>query len=419
MHRAHRSPSQKMKRTLGAVLAAVIASASLAGCSLPSQASVDCDFPIGAKATDSYTNDVSIVLAPTANFVNFDKVIDAAQTMVDKAFGVSGARVSIVVADGKPSLVRSLPPQTGDTEDDAHIINRHALGKLHEVYYCTAGDDVHKTSSKIPLEPESDMLAALNVAAGSFDPSNQKSERHILVLGNGLQTAGQYTFNKSGVPRESDVGTIVGALKSQGALPDLAGATVDFIGLGVVNADQPTLNQQSLRGLLAFWQAVVAASGGHVGTILPEVIDGTPSQGSIPVAKVEGLTNACIDESVAEADGISFAPATADFLDPAAANATAVTLATKIAESGCNGDITVTGFIAAGVDQASYVFGNPEDQQLSLARAEAFKALLVGAGVTSNIITIGGGKGPVNDWDATGAFDEELGKQNRKVVVTQ
>lgn len=419
MNSARRSLSRYFSRTLGAALVLTLVGTALAACSLPSQASVNCEFPQGSKASNEFANDVSIVLAPTSNFVNFDKVIDASQVMVDAAFGVKGARVSIVLADGKPSLVRSLPPETGDTEEDAHIINRHALGKLHDVYYCTAGDDSHKTSSKIPLNPESDMLAALNVAAGSFDPTHPEAERHILVLGNGLQTTGQYLFNKTGVPRESDVGTLVGALKSQGALPDLTGATVDFIGLGVVNADQPVLNQQSLDGIVAFWMAVVAASGGHVGTVLAEVIDGKPSAGSIPVAAVESLTNACIDATVAEADGISFRPSTAEFLDPAAASATATALASKIAESGCHGDITVTGFVTAAVSQSEFVFGNPEDQVLSLARAEAFKQLLIGAGVISTIITVGGGKGPVNEWDANGNYVEELGKQNRKVVVTQ
>jgi hypothetical protein len=35
------------------------------------------------------------------------------------------------------------------------------------------------------------------------------------------------------------------------------------------------------------------------------------------------------------------------------------------------------------------------------------------------IEVIGAGKGPINDWDENGNFVEELGAQNRKVVVVQ
>ena len=400
------------------VSASLLVSAGVASCSLPSQASVDCEFT--AVSSDStFGSDVAVVLAPSANFVDFGNVIDASQALIDEAFGVQGARVSVVLADGKPSLVRSLAPETGDTEDDTHIINRHLMSKIKDVYYCTAGDGTHKVTGGIPVNPEVDMLAALNVAAGSFDPQGEPKNRHIVVLGNGLQTTGQYPLSTKGIPGAPEVNRVVGELKSQGALPNLTGATVDFVGLGVVNADEPTLNQQSLDGLTAFWMAVIAASGGHVGTVLPQVIDGSPSAGSIPTAAVAGLANACINESVAEADGISFQAATADFIDVATATATAEMIAAKIASSGCSGDITVAGYVTAGVSQAQYVFGNPDDQQLSLARAEAFKALLVGAGVSTNIITVGGGKGPLNEWDASGNFVEELGKQNRKVVVTQ
>ena len=134
---------------------------------------------------------------------------------------------------------------------------------------------------------------------------------------------------------------------------------------------------------------------------------------------VESLKDACINVSVTEDDGITFAPGTADFLDAGAASVTASTIAQKISASSCPGDITVTGFVASGTPQATYVFGNDEDNALSLARAEAFKALLVNAGVSSNITTVGAGKGPVNDWDESGNYVEDLGAQNRKIVVTQ
>jgi outer membrane protein OmpA-like peptidoglycan-associated protein len=326
--------------------------------------------------------------------------------------------LSIVVADGRPSLVRNVSPQLADTDDGTMILNRRLLGSVRDVYFCTAGESEQSVINPIVLEPEVDFLAALSVAAGKLD-SGRGEEKRIVMMGNGIQTAGQYSFSKSGIPSEAQVGDIVGDLKSQGALPDLKGATVDFVGLGLVNSSEPPLNQQSLDGLVAFWRAIVAASGGYVGTIMTQVVDGAPSPDSIAVAAVEGLKDACINESVAESDGISFNPGNAEFIDVGAATATAQNIATKIAAAACPGDITVIGYVASATPQAQYVFGNAEDEQLSLARAEAFKALLINAGVATNIVTVGAGKGPVNDWDEAGNFVENLGQQNRKIVVTQ
>lgn len=405
-------------RLASLVSIALVVTSALAGCSLPSQDKVDCDFkPVSDKGLD-YGRDVAIVMAPTENFVNFGNVLDSSEALVNEALGLDGASLSIVVADGRPSLVRNVSPQLADTDDGTMILNRRLLGSVRDVYFCTAGESEQSVINPIVLEPEVDFLAALSVAAGKLDSGRAKLKR-IVMMGNGIQTAGQYSFSKSGIPSEAQVGDIVGDLKSQGALPDLKGATVDFVGLGLVNSSEPPLNQQSLDGLVAFWRAIVAASGGYVGTIMTQVVDGAPSPDSIAVAAVEGLKDACINESVAESDGISFNPGNADFIDVAAATATAQNIATKIAAAACPGDITVIGYVASATPQSQYVFGNAEDEQLSLARADAFKALLISAGVATNIVTVGAGKGPVNDWDEAGNFVEDLGQQNRKIVVTQ
>jgi hypothetical protein len=44
---------------------------------------------------------------------------------------------------------------------------------------------------------------------------------------------------------------------------------------------------------------------------------------------------------------------------------------------------------------------------------------LVLAGVTVEILSEGGGKGPENDWNEDGSYNDELGKKNRIVVITQ
>jgi len=406
---------------LAAALSLVgLVTAALTGCAPPSQDKVDCTFAgDSAGSAQQFGSDVVIIMAPSENFVDFENVLTGAQDVINEAMGLQGARVSIVIADGHPGLIRTIAPKTGDNEDDNAIINRHLMSKLKETYYCSAGDEVHATTDKVTLEPEVDLLAAFNVAAGAFDVSSSPEQRHIVVLSNGLQTTGQYSFADRGVPTESNVGTVVGALDKQGGLPNLTGATVDFVGLGQENSSEPVLNQQTLDGIIAFWSAVVGASGGRMGTILAQVVDGPPSLGSIVTAEVTSLDDACISVAVTEDDGVTFAPGTAEFLDPVSAAAEAAKIADRIAKSACGGDITVTGFVASATPQDEYVFGNPEDAALSQARADAFKGLLIAAGVTSEINTAGAGKGPVNDWDENGRYVEDLGAQNRKIVVSQ
>lgn len=415
----HARPKSLLMRVAQAALILVSASA-LTACTPPSQRKTDCSFDDQVRnAAPAYGSDVSVVMAPSSSFVDFGHVIDASTEMFSDAVGLAGARVSIVLADGSPSLVRTLPPQTGDTEDDTRIINRHMMSALNDVYFCAANTGEHPITTPLPVDAQVDLLGALGVAATAFDDGHDSGNRHILVMSNGLETAGQVDFSQRGIPGAADIGSVVGALKSQGALPNLHGAIVDFVGLGVVNASEPQLNQQTRDGLVAFWQSVVLASGGRVGRIVSAVVDGTPVAGSIAVRSVAGLADACIDESITEDDGVRFVPGSPEFLDVAAATAVAQSIAAKVSSSNCPGTLTVTGFVASGVPLESYVFGNPEDLQLSADRATAFAALLTANGVDVPISIVGGGKGPVTDWDDAGNFVEDLGKQNRAIVVTQ
>ena len=78
------------------------------------------------------------------------------------------------------------------------------------------------------------------------------------------------------------------------------------------------------------------------------------------------------------------------------------------------------GFVASGVDKDAYNDAEIEaGKALSLARAEAFAALIKAAGWDGKIKAIGGGKGSVDDWNADGTFNETKGKSNRKVVISQ
>jgi flagellar motor protein MotB len=116
--------------------------------------------------------------------------------------------------------------------------------------------------------------------------------------------------------------------------------------------------------------------------------------------------------------GFNFKPDTAIFIDRNQAVEAAQKIADELASKpDCTGGITVKGYTSSGVSEDEY---KPEDDLvLSKQRADAFAELLVQAGVTVEIVSEGGGKGPNNDWNPDGSYNEDVGITNRIVVITQ
>jgi len=148
-----------------------------------------------------------------------------------------------------------------------------------------------------------------------------------------------------------------------------------------------------------------------------------PSATAVKVTSVSWLPDACVSVTLGAEKGFEFKPDLATFVDIEKAREGALEVAEQVNASSCSGTVTLTGYTASGRDEAEYLSNyasvSEKLQVLSLARANAFADLLREAGMNGNIEVIGAGKGPVVDWDDKGNFVEELGAQNRKVVVTQ
>ena len=222
-----------------------------------------------------------------------------------------------------------------------------------------------------------------------------------------------------GIPSAENASSIVQQLNDEGALPDLKGAVVNWVGLGQTDSVlQRSFNQQTVDALELFWTLVIEASNGKVGNIDREVVAGDPSKNSLSVSTISGLKNACFFTLGADS-GFNFKPNTAQFLDESIARSGAKSIVDQVNAEGCSGELHVTGYVASGVNQSEYVVGNPDNIQLSLERAEAFKKLLIEEGLQGEVTAHGGGKGPENDWNADGTFNEDAGKLNRVVVISQ
>jgi outer membrane protein OmpA-like peptidoglycan-associated protein len=408
----------KITQTLRPASLALISAVLLSGCSVFPEAVINCD-PGQAENDSSIKADVVAVLAPSANFTDFDIALGVAQADLVDTLGWKGSRLTTVLADGAPEIKKSVLIKGRDNQGDGEILVSQNTNQLSTVYSCAVQDPELQYSGGYTITPETDFLQGLTVAARAFDAQASNAEKIVIVVGNGIQSVGQINFTEDGIPSLDAIPGIIEALKSGGVLPDLQGARVDWVGLGQTDGvAQEKLNQQSQDSLVAFWKALIVASNGREGTFQLEVAAGTPRQGSIPVTQITALPDACIQMTLTSESGFNFKPDTAIFIDRAQAVEAAEKIAKELAEKpDCTGGITVVGYTASGVSRDMFKPG--DNLVLSKQRADAFTELLVQAGVTVEIESKGGDKGPEIDWDEDGNFVEELGKKNRIVVITQ
>ncbi len=376
---------------------------------------LDCE-PKAHEPKSPIEAELAIVVAPTTSFVDIELSMAEVRPVLNQILESQNAEITTVLADGAPSVFSrhytdfSEAVSENDVSDEQAIAGSAAL----RLYRCVVVGD----STGVPVVPGSDLLAALRVAANGLDTDGLSHQ--ILVVGNGLQVGGQLPLESLGLPHDlGQVNEVVDKLEAAGALPDLGGITVSFVGLGQVSgASQPVLNQQSSDILTALWQELVVRSGGEIGHITNSLANNAPSQNAIPIPSIPVLDNACLF-TIGEADGYQFKPDSAVFVNEKLARTAAEKLKDNLEGADCTSPLNVTGYTASGVNRSDYVAGNAKEMALSLNRAKAFKALMVAVGITNKIAVTGGGKGPFSDWAADGTFDEQLGKRNRIVEISE
>ena len=395
--------------------ALLVAMVSLTSCAQPPEAS--CEFN---KIDESLTvsKEISIVLAPTNGFINFDDVLSDALPQFQQVFNErKNASVSIVLADGSAEIESSSlvnVEESGYSQTDVDEAVQDALLEAEKVYRCAVGLD----GNSIPVSDESDLLLAIQKASSAFEQTG--SERHIFVLSNGLSTAGQVDFKVDGMPSANSFKSLVDQYDAGGALSDLGGSLITWIGMGQTdNEHQEQLGNQSIEGLVGFWTEIVTRSNGVAKSIKAgNVTYGLPVAGSIPVAAIKPSDlKVCINEQLGEDQGLVFKGNRTEFENDSVARASIQSIADKILDSECTGKLTITGYVASNVDKSE--FDGVGDIELSQRRADVVKNLLVEFGVSAEVEAIGAGWGEIPDWDESGKFNDELGKANRIVKITQ
>ncbi|MFF1634227.1 OmpA family protein [Leifsonia sp. NPDC058248] len=379
----------------GIALAAVIAlGAGLTACT-PATAS-------GGACDQSQKRNLGVVAGSTANAPAASLPTSATAQLA--AVGKSNGSVTVVVPSGKPQVMGTTV--IGSTAQDAVVCQNDQRTKLAQI---TSYIDGLKAAS-----PQVDFLGSIDQAARNLG----SHPMGVLVVGSGLQTTDPLNFAASGV-LYADPAQVVGDLRSRGLLPtDLKGVTVYWSGLGDVAGSQTPLTIPARSNLQALWAAIIKAAGGTL-SLLPEpasggAASGLPAVSVVPVEAEQTKTDWTKPIVIRNSD-LLFVKDTATFSDPAKASQVLSQLVPSIEQNGAA--VTITG--TASKDQAT---NNTSDTALSLRRADAVKAALVGLGVPASLLTTAGVGydwcGWKSETDASGRYSDALAEQNRSVILT-
>jgi hypothetical protein len=402
---------------------------ALSGCSDPSSIKY-CELNSQTGVIESPVQ-ISAVLAPTQNFVNFKSIIDAANPSVSDALGGNlsdeaikealGRELSVVLADGTAQLaVKRAVTAKGEDVYDIEKAIELTFKSFQLVAECSGGK-LKRPTDGIDTQSESDLLGGLEIAAAQLTaPSSKKI---IYVLGNGLQTTGAIRMQDPGkLPQsERQADQLVEQLKSIGQLPDLNGATVYWFGLGQVDGEFQKLDLKSRDSLVYFWQRVIEESNGTLSeeNTQTQVGTGLPHKNAVDVSHINVVPCELVVK-LYEKDGVKFEPDSNVFVDGEKAKSAAKSVVAAFDKANCK-EMTVHGYAAAGVDKSTYESKKSEidetNKALTLLRAKAFAKLLLNAGFKGLIKTTGEGTCGT-EWKANGKVDSSEQLLCRRVEVS-
>jgi outer membrane protein OmpA-like peptidoglycan-associated protein len=261
---------------------------------------------------------------------------------------------------------------------------------------------------------EVDLLSAMETAAREMR-ADGNAEGTLFVIDSGLSTAGRLDMARLPILSTAN-DKVIRQLAGEQDLPNLAGFTVIFQGLGDVAAPQDRLPTPMRRALVALW-ATIANESGAACTVVDDSVLGKPAvAGAPPVSRVPVPAQRPLDLDqpiVFTNDEIQFVAGQATFLDRAAASATLASLADLLKQTSTL--VVITGTTANDGSEQYRL-------NLSMARAEAVRLVLVERGVDpGRIRTRGVGcrfGAYLTDKDANGHLIDAVAQQNRTVVVT-
>jgi hypothetical protein len=401
---------------ISGLLSIFLISMTLAACAVP-EIELNCAFKEPSNEIAA-VNEVAIVLAPSDKFVDFDSALSAARSPLEELMTDKPTSVAVVLADGNPRVVAKFNVDTTGTLTGSgkELKISDGLATLSRVSKCVEAND----QDLFAVSAETNFLGAIQKGGATF--SDDATDKHLFVIGNGLQTKGTFYFTSGLNADEAANDATVDDLVSKNSIGKLSGATVTWIGLGQTRqGDQKSLDENANFILSDFWKKVISAAGGNpIGIVTGSISQGTSTTGGIPTSVVPfAAVETCIEPITVTSDqGFEFNDDVATFKNEDRARSSAKNIKAALDSAECLSGITVTGYVASGgtTDGCARAAGFGKD--LSLKRATAFKNLLQEVGVIINITPESGGLGKVIDCE-NGIGIEELMKQNRIAVITE
>lgn len=388
-------------RRIAIVLCLAALTALLAGCT-------------GSHEKPCNTEDATSVVLVTSPCSNQPSTSSAYLTEIIQSVVNADGEISVVSAQGKPRV--ELGAQRIGSADSSttsrEIQNERIVAEL-----TAQVKTLNATTEEI------DFLGALSLAYR--ETASMEGPAKIIVCGNGLQTCGLIQFQRGLLEAEPE--DVVAYYEAE--LPDLSGASIEWLYCGDTTAPQEELRASQMSNLRAIWKGLIEASGGSV-VFLDENPEGSepaaqrPSVSCVSVPSLEPM--AVIDDhaqksiSLPNDEVFGFLPDTADLKDPIAAAEGIRDLVAKYPDI-LDASIVVTGHTASlptSQDENLY--------QLGMKRAQAVKEVLVSEGVSPSCISCESrgsldnldANGNPNDLDENGLQIPELAQANRKVVVS-
>ena len=382
------------------------------------------------STTDSTSDQISVVLAPTSNFVDFDSLVSRAGQDIKSGLGFSlqgdekkqalNREFSLVVADSAPKLIVTsfIDPVNGTESQEIETQIESTYGFLDLAAGC-AGGYLAKDEDQVNLKKETDLLKALDVASSQL---SHTGKRTLYILGNGIQTSGAIRMqDEDSFPKtEARAISMAKSLAQRNELPDLTGISVKWYGLGQVDGtNQQTLPTAWTKALKTFWSKTIQLSGGTIEGICEACGSGEPMPKAIRVHPIQ-IHECPLIVKLYEADGVEFKPDSTEFVSESQAKVAAESTVKKFKTKGCSA-MTVTGYAAAGRSESEYKENksaiDKTNLKLTKARAKSFAQLLTSAGFDGDITFVGGGTCGT-EWDGNGKANSEQQRLCRRVEVS-
>ncbi len=304
--------------------------------------------------------------------------------------------VTVIRTDGSPTVVATVNLQntanSGARTNYAAML-RNKLAKAITTSTATA--------------PEADQITALALAARSTGGRGR-----VVVVDTGLMTAPPIRMQQGVLSPDTNTADLMQALTSAGALPNLTGVNITWIGMGDTARPQPELDLAARARLQGFWKNLLIKAGANV-TFNSAVVPDAPTRTGLPPVTPVDVTK--VDPGLTielGATTLDFHEGTAEFADQTRAENTLAGLATSLDNGGYR-HLHITGTTAR--------WGSTSYQiDLSTQRAEQTARTLARLGYQGTITTEGlGSQFPeyVPDHEADGTLDPVRAQQNRLVII--